>query len=110
GYFSAMGIEILEGRDFTFQDTPLTPRVVLINRSLARHYFGGEDPIGRTLAFVEGGRSTQIIGVVSDSKYYDLREKQTDFVYTDSFQSSPAVVGGALIVRATKSVAPLRTA
>ena len=74
GYFNTLGIILLEGRDFTPGDRPDSPRVAVLNRSLARHYFANEDPVGKRLDFVEGGRSVQIIGVVADTKYYDLRE------------------------------------
>src|SRR5262249_53705843 len=81
GYFGTLGIELLQGRDFTPQDSPNSPRVAIINRALARHYFGDRDPIGKRIEFVEGGRVLQIVGVVADSKYYDLREDTTDFLY-----------------------------
>ena len=66
GYFSTLGIELLQGRDFTLQDSPDSPRVVVVNRVLARHYFGDENPIGKRREFVEGnGWKLQIVGVVA---------------------------------------------
>ncbi|HEY6350158.1 MAG TPA: hypothetical protein VI636_12190 [Candidatus Angelobacter sp.] len=64
------------------------------NRSLARHYFGDQDPTGRRLEFVEGNQVFQIAGVVEDTKYKDLREETLDIVYLGNVQRmlSPAVL------------------
>lgn len=82
GYFKTMGITLLSGRDFTPQDAAIQPpRFAIINRTMARHYFANEDPIGRTFKFVEGNRQFEIVGVAADSTYFDLRERPTDFIY-----------------------------
>jgi predicted permease len=110
GYFSTFGIELLQGRDFTPQDSPASPRVAIVNRSLARHYFGEKDPIGKRLEFVEGGRKFEIVGVVADSKYYDLRENQMDLMYLDRLQNrpKPPVILSTLSVRTAMDAAALR--
>jgi putative ABC transport system permease protein len=84
--------------------------VAIVNRSLARHYFDDRNPIGRRLEFVEGGRKFEIVGVVADSKYYDLRENATDLMYLDKLQSltDPPVIHGTLSVRAAGDAASLR--
>jgi predicted permease len=111
GYFNTLGIELLQGRDFNLQDSPDSPRVVVINRSLARHYFGGQNPLGKRIEFVEGNRILQIVGVVADSKYNDLREEATDFLYIDLLQyPSMPYARGTLSVRAAGNVALLRNA
>jgi predicted permease len=48
-YFSALGIPLLRGRFFTEADTATSPLVVIVNRTLAQHYFPGKDPIGRRI-------------------------------------------------------------
>jgi predicted permease len=109
GYFNTLGIELLQGRDFIPQDSPDSPRVAVVNRSLARHYFGDQNPIGKRVEFVEGGRTFEIVGVVADSKYYDLREEATDFLYIDGLQSPPPpYVQGTLSVRAAGNAVMLR--
>ena len=55
GYFQAMGIDSLEGRTFNRRDLPSTPRVVVVNRAMARLAWGANSPLGRTL------RSTRIV-------------------------------------------------
>jgi predicted permease len=112
GYFGTLGIELLRGRDFALRDSPSSPPVAIINHSLARHYFGDQDPVGGRLEFVEGNHTMQIVGVVADSKYNDLREVATDFVYLPSLQRppTPAAVRSTLSVRVAGTVASLRNA
>jgi len=80
GYFQTMGIPLLAGRDFTDHDAPGPGSAVIINRTMARHYFGDETPLGKRIRFVEGNRPPmEIIGVAADSKYNNLREQASDF-------------------------------
>jgi len=78
GYFRTMGTPILAGRDFNEHDTPDAPKVVIVNESFAKKYFGGQNPIGRTFQIEEPVGEPrpflQIVGVVRDTKYIDLRE------------------------------------
>jgi predicted permease len=48
-YFQAQGVPIIRGRDFTLADTPDAPLVIIVNRTLAEHYWPGQDPIGKRL-------------------------------------------------------------
>jgi predicted permease len=110
GYFSTLGIELLQGRDFTLLDSPASPHVAVVNRSLARHYFGDVNPIGKRIEFVEGGRTFEIVGVVADSKYYDLRENARDLLYESRLQykSESPVIRGTLSVRSAGDAGALR--
>jgi predicted permease len=66
-YFETMGVPLIAGREFTERDDDKAPRVVIIGQSVARHYFGNENPIGRRVAFeVDSIADTEIIGVVRD--------------------------------------------
>ena len=117
GYFETLGIPILAGRDFSDQDTAGAPLTAIINRTMARHYFGDTNPVGRRFKFVEGRRPPmQIVGVVADSIYNDMREQTPDFIYIQRQQlralhPTPGI-GGVLDVRATGNAgnlsAPLR--
>ncbi len=107
GYFETMGIPLLAGRDFTQDDADphsesyQSTSVAIINRSMAHRFFADNNPIGRLLQFIEGqGRSLEIVGVVADSKYNDLRESTTDFFYIPGTH-------GDLEVRANLSAAAL---
>jgi predicted permease len=68
GYLPALKVALVRGRFFTEDDDGTKPGVAVINESLARKFFPGEDPVGQEIANDEGGRDTewQIVGVVSD--------------------------------------------
>ena len=53
-YFKAMGMTMLQGRDFTAQDDWDAPTVVVVNRTLARRFWPGENPVGKRLTFDDG--------------------------------------------------------
>lgn len=80
GYFATLGIPILEGRDFSEQDNAPGPdRSAIINQSFARRYLPPGDPIGRRIGMVDDQNpdaqpTIEVIGVIPDSKYRDLRE------------------------------------
>jgi predicted permease len=77
-YFSAMGIPLLVGRVFSDQDTEGSPKVAVINQTMAQWYFPGGSPIG--LRFGVGGdpkhsNDIEVVGVVKDAKHESLTER-----------------------------------
>jgi predicted permease len=72
GYFSAMGIPLLEGRFFTEGDKKGAPWVLIINRAMAQKYWPGEDVLGRRISFDDNPKKDDdwmtIVGVVGDVK------------------------------------------
>ena len=76
GYFTALGIPIMMGRDIAPQDLAETPKVAVINESMAHFYFGNQNPIGRTFTIKDaktGGVPLEIVGVTRDVRDHDLR-------------------------------------
>jgi hypothetical protein len=71
GYFATLGLSLTSGREFSTQDTPDAPDVVIVNESLARSAWNGRDPVGRTLILDYQGNlaARQVIGVVRDARY-----------------------------------------
>jgi predicted permease len=69
-YFNVMGIPIRKGRGFTERDAAGAPDVAVINETMARRVFNGEDPLGKrlTIDYMERRVSLEIVGVVADSK------------------------------------------
>ena len=72
-YFATLGTPLLRGRDFDFQDKG-GPRVAIINQTMARYYFGNDDPIGKRVSFDGDGQPYEIVGVAGDAKYMEMRE------------------------------------
>jgi macrolide transport system ATP-binding/permease protein len=68
GYLPAIGAALMRGRLFTEADDASKPGVTIINASLARRYFPGQDPIGQRYSNTEGGRPTvwEVVGEIED--------------------------------------------
>jgi predicted permease len=73
GYVRAIGGRLLRGRDIEDRDDLGAPPVALVNQTMARFYFPGGSPVGRTLR-VNDTTAVRIVGVVADVKDHDLRE------------------------------------
>jgi predicted permease len=84
GYFSTMGIPLLVGRVFSAQDTAASPKVAVINETMARQFFPGGSPIGRRFGVGDDpkhGADIEVVGVVKDAKYMGLRERAWPAAY-----------------------------
>ena len=93
GYFEAMGIRLVRGRDFQTSDGPDAQRVVLINETMAKRFWPNEEPVGRYLGVSvgrpgAGPRQCQIVGVVQDGKYFSLNEQPQPYFYLPYAQQS----------------------
>jgi len=85
GYFEAMGISILRGRDFTEQDNRKSTNVAVISESLAKQYFPNQDPVGKRYNW--GGRADfTIIGVAADVRVTALDADPPPMIYNSMFQ------------------------
>jgi predicted permease len=81
GFFDTMGIPLLLGRDFSASDGPGAPKVVIINETLARSFWGKENPIGKRIGVGIKIPDSEIIGVIKDTKYRFLKERIPRTVY-----------------------------
>ena len=86
GYFEAMRIPLLRGRTFTAADRAQSQKVAVIDEELARRYFAGEDPVGKSIG--SGGMNTpaRIVGVVGSVKNASLADDREPEVYYPEFQ------------------------
>jgi putative ABC transport system permease protein len=89
GYFSTLGLPLVAGREFSAQDTVEARRVIIINESLARSAWKGEDPVGRTLILDYQGGSTerQVVGVVRDARYDGPRSNPAPEIFIPHAQN-----------------------
>jgi predicted permease len=90
-YFATLGTPFSVGRDFTPHDTPESPRVAIVNELFVKKFFGNASPIGRVFHVQEAPGGTpepryQIVGVVKNTKYTDLREDLLPIAYTAATQ------------------------
>jgi len=81
-FFETLGIPFLLGRTLNSGDARKSPKVAVINGTLAHRYLGNASPIGRRFGFDEKSSSDiTIVGVVGDAKYSDLRKEPPPTVY-----------------------------
>jgi predicted permease len=104
-YFKTMNTPMLAGRDFGTQDTPNTPEVAIVNQTFARKLLDGANPIGarfRKEATPTGPETVyEIVGVVQDAKYEDLREEFGPTVFLASAQDSDPSPSGQFLIRSS---------
>jgi putative ABC transport system permease protein len=95
-FFETMGTPALRGRDFGTQDESISgagpgavaPRVAMINRAMARRYFGDADPVGRYIYFLHKPQEKfEIVGVAADMKSDSLRKPAPPTYYLPVFRT-----------------------
>jgi putative ABC transport system permease protein len=88
-YFKAMGIPLLRGRVFTDRDVAGSPRVAVINESMARRFFPDEDSIGKHISVTNGPEAfREIVGICGDVKHDGLDQETPPQTYM-SFAQEP---------------------
>jgi putative ABC transport system permease protein len=92
GYFGAMGIPLLAGRDFNGLDSrsedPEPRSVLIINETFARSLFPGEDPLGKHVRIGYDDLLCEIVGIVGDVRHADLATTSGEEMYTP-FAATP---------------------
>ena len=81
GYFEALGIPILRGRDFADRDLETMTRVVIVNSSLAHQLWPTDDAVGKRVRFGPRVAEMEIIGVAADVRHQGLREPPAAAIY-----------------------------
>jgi putative ABC transport system permease protein len=108
GYFRTLGTPLLAGRDFDDGDTLLSPKVAIVNEVFARKFFGGANPVGRTFRLeAEAGKPEplfQIVGLVKNTKYYELREDFIPIGFFPVAQDEDPGAGATFVLHTTGSV------
>src|SRR5207247_14342 len=103
GYFRTMGTPLIAGRDFNDRDTLSSPKVVIVNEEFARKFFGGANPVGRTFRLeAEAGKPEplcQIVGLVRNTKYYELREDFIPIGFFPIAQDDDPGAGATFVLR-----------
>jgi putative ABC transport system permease protein len=107
--FSALGIPLVTGRDFDSEDSHESQAVAVINESMARGFFGDENPVGRRFGFAVPIRSVgiEIIGVVKDAIYKSLREPSRPMFYLPFSQAGTGRGQMTLVVRTAGDPGPV---
>jgi predicted permease len=82
GYFAAVGVPLLRGRDFDARDRQGTAPVAIVTRAFAEAYFPGEDALGRRVRDGDTEPYVEIVGIVGDHKYQSYGEAASPIFYS----------------------------
>jgi predicted permease len=96
-YFATADVLILRGRDFQPADDAKAPLVAIVNETMARQLWPGEEPLGKRFRFFGDGEDHTVVGVARDSVYSYLGEKPGPCAYVPLLQHSPPFA--SLVVR-----------
>jgi len=101
GYFATLQLPLVAGRVFSDADTPDTVKVVVVNESFVRKFFGDADhALGKT--FRQGKNNPLIVGIVKDAKHYSVHDLPAPIFYSPIFQDAePGAVGVYIRTRQT---------
>lgn len=102
-FFSAMGTPLVAGRTFSADDRFGATETAIVNETFARKFFGGASPLGRTFQINQGpGRPRphyQVVGLVKDAKYTELREEFTPIAYLAATQDDEPGLSMSIVLR-----------
>jgi putative ABC transport system permease protein len=89
GYFKALDIRLLKGRDFTDRDTADSTPVIIINETLARAMFGDDDPLGKRIkSWRDENVLREVVGVIQNVRYFGRDDRLQALVYVPHSQDS----------------------
>ena len=78
-YFETLGISVRDGRAIDERDGKNSETVMVVNETMARRFFSGSSPVGRTVTV--SGDTVRVIGVARDGKYFQLSERPSPYFY-----------------------------
>ncbi len=88
GFLETLNVPLILGRTISLRDTPASPAVAVVNQSFVNLYLPNQNAIGRHMALGSPFKApgAEIVGVVADSRFYDLREKAPPMVFFSLWQ------------------------
>jgi predicted permease len=97
-YLRAMGVHLVEGRDFNWNDTPTSTPVIIINQAAAQREWPGQDPIGKVaINFGSDSHDVKVVGVVANVRESSVEENPSPEIYVPITQTDPE--GANLVIR-----------
>jgi putative ABC transport system permease protein len=110
-FFSTMGTPLLAGRDFDNRDSLNSPAVAIVNQAFAQKYFPGNNPLGKNFRAGDSPDQphplTEVIGVVKNTKYDDLRKDFPPIFYSPAAQDREPAPDARMLVRSTLGLGSL---
>jgi len=84
--FETLHMPLIEGRDFSEVDNEKAMPVVIINETMAEHYFHGKEPIGQKITFASHKQPAEIVGIARNAHYFDVKDEKQDAIFTPLLQ------------------------
>ena len=113
-YFKTLRTPLLSGRHFDDHDALTSPKVAIVNETFLRRFVNGTNPIGkrvwRETTPTESESAFEIVGVVKDTKYRDLREEPVPIVFLPASQDPAPAAYDLILLRSNGSVPELMPA
>jgi putative ABC transport system permease protein len=111
GYFGTLGTLLVAGRDFDSHDVAGGVQVAVVNEAFAKKYYDGANPVGKRFGF-EGDKGEappifEIVGMVKNTKYYELREDFKPIAFFPDSQDSRSNQAANVVIRADVPLASL---
>ncbi len=113
-FFGTFQMPLISGRDFNDSDNEHAPPVIVVNEALAKHFYGHKNPIGQKIELgsifkLGSEKMAEIVGVVHNAHYFDVKDEQQMAIFTNLFQVQPEQFGSAqtVMVRGTGDPTPL---
>ena len=110
-YFRTLRIPLMRGRDFNDDDRTNAPAVAIVNQSLAKALFNGENAVGRSFGIQQDSgkpdKMVRIVGVVGDTNYYDLREERRPIAYLALSQTAEPDLDSTFVIRSDEDATAL---
>jgi predicted permease len=112
-FFGTFQMPLISGRDFSDSDNEHAPPVVVVNEALVKHFYGDKNPIGQKIelgSIFKSGQEkmAEIVGVVHNAHYFDVKDEQQMAIFTDLFQVQPSQFGSAQTVMVRGAGDPTR--
>jgi len=87
-FFKTLGVQLMSGREFTMADGLGAPKVAIVNETFAKKFGLGRDAVGKMMSTGDSKLDMQIVGVVQDAKYSEVKDKIPPIFYTPFRQDS----------------------
>jgi predicted permease len=108
GFFETLGIPLLQGRGFTEQDGENSPKVIVVNETMANRFWPAQEALGKRLKLFGEESFREVIGVARDAKYNTITEGRRPFMYLPLLQNYSS--GATLHVRMEKDTSAMLAA
>ena len=103
GYFTAVGIQMMKGREFTASDEAGSPKVAIVNQAFARKFGLGNDAVGKRMSDGGDTLNMEIVGLIRDAKYSEVKQKVPP-VFFEPIRQDTSIGFSYFYVRTSRSV------